>query len=80
MTNRLVTITGFVLNQRDGVHLARIVIICCAADAQRARIHLRDPAGGGALRFADNTWLRVEGGVESGVPFPTLDAPTNPYA
>ena len=76
LTNRLVTITGFVLNQRDGVDLARIVIICCAADAQLARIHLRGPASGGALRFADNTWLRVERRVESGVPIPTLDAVT----
>lgn len=87
LTNRLVTITGFVLNQRDGVDLARIVISCCAADAQLARIHLRGPASGGALRFADNTWLRVESRVESGVPIPTLDAvtvthvdaPANPY-
>ena len=88
LANRLVTITGFVLNERDGVDLARIVIICCAADAQLARIHLRGPAGGGALRFADSTWLRVEGRVESGVPIPALDAvtvtrvdaPANPYA
>jgi uncharacterized repeat protein (TIGR03943 family) len=88
LTNRLVTITGFVLNERDGGDLARIVIICCAADAQLARIHLRGPAGGGAFRFADNTWLRVEGRVESGVPIPTfdavtvtrVDAPANPYA
>ena len=88
LTNRLVTITGFVLNERDGMDLARIVIFCCAADAQLARIHLRGPAGGGALRFADNTWLRVEGRVKSGAPIPTLDAvtvtrvdaPANPYA
>ena len=88
LANRLVTITGFVLNERDGMDLARIVIFCCAADAQLARIHLRGPAGGGALRFADNTWLRVEGRVKSGAPIPTLDAvtvtrvdaPANPYA
>ena len=88
LTNRLVTTTGFVLNERDGVDLARIVIICCAADAQLARIHLRGPAGGGAFRFADNTWLRVEGRAKSGVPIPALDAvtvtrvdaPANPYA
>jgi len=88
LTNRLVTTTGFVLNERDGVDLARIVIICYAADAQLARIHLRGPAGGGAFRFADNTWLRVEGRAESGVPIPALDAvtvtrvdaPANPYA
>ena len=65
LTNRLVTITGFVLNEPGGVDLARIVIICCAADAQLARIHLRDGTVGTALKFADNTWLRVEGQVET---------------
>ncbi len=65
LTNRLITITGFVLNEPGGVDLARIVIICCAADAQLARIHLRDSAGDAALKFADNTWLRVEGQVET---------------
>ncbi len=68
LTNRLVTITGFVLNEAGGVDLARIVIICCAADAQLARIHLRDGAGDTALKFADNTWLRVEGQVETDAP------------
>jgi putative membrane protein len=85
LTNRLVTMTGFVLNERDGMDLARIVIFCCAADAQLARIHLR---GDAVLRLADNTWLRVEGRVKSGAPIPTLDAvtvtrvdaPANPYA
>jgi uncharacterized repeat protein (TIGR03943 family) len=65
LTNRPVTITGFVLNEPGGVDLARIVIICCAADAQLARIHLRGGTGGTALKFADNTWLRVEGQVET---------------
>jgi putative membrane protein len=94
LTNRLVTITGFVLNEPGGADLARIVIICCAADAQLARIHLRDHDGGAALRFADNTWLRVEGEVTPAVrqphsaPIPTLravtvtpvNAPANQYA
>ena len=93
LTNRLVTITGFVLNEPAGMDLARIVIICCAADAQLARIHLRDHDGA-ALRFADNTWLRVEGEVTPAVrqphtaPIPTLravtvtpvNAPANQYA
>lgn len=92
LDNRLVTITGFVLNEPDGADLARIVIICCAADAQLARIHLR--VGDAAFRFADNTWLRVEGQVTpaarqpNAVPIPTLravtvtpiNAPANQYA
>jgi len=94
LTNRLVTVTGFVLNEQGGMDLARIVIICCAADAQLARIHLRDHDGGATLRFTDNTWLRVEGEVTPAVrqphtaPIPTLravavtpvNAPANPYA
>ncbi|HUH72109.1 MAG TPA: TIGR03943 family protein, partial [Mycobacterium sp.] len=86
LTNRLVTISGFVLNEPGGMDLARIVIICCAADAQLARIHLLNRDGGDGFRFADSTWLRVEGFVESDVtpatrqpntaPIPTLRAVT----
>lgn len=93
LTNRQITVTGFVLNEPGGVDLARIVIICCAADAQLARIHLRDHDGA-SPRFADNTWLRVEGEVTPAVrqphppPIPTLRAvtvspvspPANQYA
>jgi uncharacterized repeat protein (TIGR03943 family) len=94
LTNRRITVTGFILNEPGGTDLARIVIICCAADAQLARIHLRDVAGNSVFRFADNTWLRVEGEVSplqrqpNQPPIPTLravtvtpvDAPANPYA
>ena len=55
--------TGFVLNEAQGVDLGRIVIICCAADAQLARIHLRGAAAAQAAGLPDNTWLRVEGEV-----------------
>ncbi len=94
LTNRTISVTGFVLNEAQGVDLGRIVIICCAADAQLARIHLRGPAAGQAAGLADNTWLRVEGEVQPAprqphtVAIPTLqatgvtriDAPPNPYA
>jgi uncharacterized repeat protein (TIGR03943 family) len=94
LTNRSITVTGFVLNEAQGVDLGRIVIICCAADAQLARVHLRGPAAAGAAGLADNTWLRVEGQVTpapwhlGSVAIPTLqatsvtrvDAPANPYA
>ncbi len=94
LTNRLISATGFVLNEPGGIDLARIVIICCAADAQLARIHLRDHDGASSLHFPDNTWLRVEGVVTPAErqphtpPIPTLRAvsvtpvaaPANPYA
>ena len=93
LTNRTITVTGFVLNEAQGVDLGRIVIICCAADAQLARIHLRGPAAAQAAGLPDNTWLRVEGEVIAAprqphsVTIPTLqatavtriDAPANPY-
>jgi uncharacterized repeat protein (TIGR03943 family) len=94
LTNRSITVTGFVLNETQGVDLGRIVIICCAADAQLARIHLGGPAAANAAGLPDNTWLRVEGQVPpvprqpNSVTIPTLrattvariDAPANPYA
>ncbi|OBA57561.1 TIGR03943 family protein [Mycobacterium sp. 1100029.7] len=94
LNNRLITVTGFVLNEPGGVDLARIVIICCAADAQLARIHLRDHDGANTFHFTDNTWVRVEGVVAPfrrqphTAPIPTLQAvsvtpvaaPVNPYA
>jgi uncharacterized repeat protein (TIGR03943 family) len=93
LTNRTITVTGFVLNEAQGVDLGRIVIICCAADAQLARIHLRGPAADGAAGLPDNTWLRVAGKVipaprqQNSAAIPTLqatsvtriDAPANPY-
>lgn len=93
LNNRLITVTGFALNEPGGIDLARIVIICCAADAQLARIHLRDRDGASTFHFPDNTWLRVEGVVIPAErqphtpPIPTLravsvtpvDAPANPY-
>ena len=89
LTNRPITVTGFVLNEAQGVDLGRVVIICCSADAQLARIHLGGPAAAQAAGLPDNTWLRVEGEVKPGQrnSIPTLqattvtriDAPANPY-
>jgi uncharacterized repeat protein (TIGR03943 family) len=91
LTNRPITVIGFVLNEKQGVDLGRIVIICCAADAQLARIHLGGPAVAQAAALPDNTWLRVVGKVTPPPPnsarIPTLqatavtriDAPANPY-
>lgn len=94
LKDRLITVTGFALNEPGGIDLARIVIICCAADAQLARIHLRDRDGASSFHFPDNTWLRVEGVVTPAErqphtpPIPTLRAvsvtpvaaPANPYS
>jgi hypothetical protein len=38
LDGRLITTTGFTMKYADGTYLARIVIICCAADGQPARM------------------------------------------
>ncbi|MDR7292671.1 uncharacterized membrane protein YcgQ (UPF0703/DUF1980 family) [Mycolicibacterium senegalense] len=81
---------------RDGdrTDLARVVIICCAADAQLARVHLSGPAAAELAGYPDNTWIKVEGTVPAGqgdssrstVPTMTVlhvmrtDPPERPYA
>ncbi len=71
-------------NPDGSVDLARIVIICCAADARSIRIHLDRPVRG--------EWLRVRGTVGPSSPdtgnVPTMtatgveqiSAPANTYA
>jgi uncharacterized repeat protein (TIGR03943 family) len=94
LDDRLITVSGFTLKQSDSVDLGRIVLICCAADARLARIHLGGPGAAEAAALADNTWLQVEGKLapmtqdSSGRSTPTLlatlvrqiDPPANAYA
>jgi uncharacterized repeat protein (TIGR03943 family) len=65
LDNRLVTVTGFVTRDDDTTYLGRVVIICCAADAQLARIRLRGPPMA-ATHLTDGTWVRIEGKVPPG--------------
>lgn len=94
LKDRLITVTGFTIKEGDGVDLGRVVIICCAADGQLARLHLGGPAAATAADYPEETWLRVEGTViptpsdVAGLSTPTLtvssvtpvEAPQNPYA
>jgi len=94
LNDRLITVIGFTLPETDGVDLGRVVIICCAADAQLARIHLRGPAASDLKNYPEETWLRVEGTMIPGeangdsTSIPTLrvqaatriEAPANAYA
>jgi uncharacterized repeat protein (TIGR03943 family) len=91
---RLITVTGFSMKESDHIDLARVVIICCAADARLSRIHLGGPGATEVADQPDNTWLQVEGKVPGGQSdstqqtIPTLevsqvvpiDSPANPYA
>jgi hypothetical protein len=45
LDGRLDTVSGFTMKDAVGTDQARVVLVCCAADAQPARIHL---AGGPA--------------------------------
>ena len=91
---RVITITGFTLKYPEGTDLGRVVIVCCAADAQLARIHLSGPAVAEAAGYPEDTWLQVEGTVIPGTSaastnfIPTIavssvtriDKPANTYA
>lgn len=94
LDNRLVTVIGFTLPSDDGVDLARVMLICCAADAQLARVHLGGPEAAELKSYPEQTWLKVEGTVVGGTTdgdstsIPTLEvqtatpieAPANVYA
>jgi putative membrane protein len=91
LDGRFITITGFTMRYPDSTDLARVVIVCCAADAQLARIHL---TGSGVAGYPEDTWLQVEGNVVPGSSQPAtnfiptmavssvkrIDKPANTYA
>lgn len=61
MNDRLLTVTGFTIRDGARIYLGRVVILCCAADAQLARIGLTGPGAARAAALPDGTWVRVEG-------------------
>ncbi|KAB7752208.1 MULTISPECIES: TIGR03943 family putative permease subunit [Mycobacteriaceae] len=65
LEGRTITVTGFTM----GDDLARVVIVCCAADAQLARIHLTGAAG----PHPKDTWLKVQGKVVPGTSNPSTN-------
>jgi uncharacterized repeat protein (TIGR03943 family) len=94
LDGRLVTITGFTMKEDGGVELGRVVIVCCAADAQLAKLHLSGPGAEIANGYPEDTWLSIEatlvpGSATAATRFvPTMkvtavtkiDKPTNTYA
>jgi uncharacterized repeat protein (TIGR03943 family) len=93
LDGRLVTVTGFTMNENGSTSLARVVMICCAADARLERIRLSGPAAPQVAAYPENTWLTVEGKIPAGQSdsagrmIPTMDVfresridpPANPY-
>lgn len=94
LAGRSITLTGFTVHQSGGVDLGRVVIVCCAADAQLARIHLAGPQAPSAAEHPEDTWLKIEGQIVPGsshandgyIPTMTvtsvtpIDKPANTYA
>jgi uncharacterized repeat protein (TIGR03943 family) len=94
LDGRSITLTGFTLHHTEGIDLGRVVIVCCAADAQLARIHLTGPGAAAATGFPDDTWLQILGEIVPGSAkavdgfIPTMsvasvtriDKPANTYA
>jgi uncharacterized repeat protein (TIGR03943 family) len=66
LDDRTITLTGFTVHWQNRVDLGRVVIVCCAADAQLARVHLTGAAADEAAGFPEDTWLRVVGRMEPG--------------
>jgi uncharacterized repeat protein (TIGR03943 family) len=66
LDGRTITLTGFTVARTGGVDLGRVVIVCCAADAQLARVHLSGPAAPGVAGHPDDTWMRVTGVIQPG--------------
>jgi uncharacterized repeat protein (TIGR03943 family) len=66
LDRRLITLAGFTVKYPEGIDLGRVVIVCCAADAQLARIHLSGAAAAEAAGYPEDTWLEVEGSVVPG--------------
>ena len=66
LTDRTVTVTGFTIRDGQQTLLGRIVLLCCAADAQLASAELVGPAAGPAAALPDGSWVRVRGQVPTG--------------
>jgi uncharacterized repeat protein (TIGR03943 family) len=87
LTGDALSLTGFVLAQRPGGFvLARLVITCCAADAQPIEVEVRatSPPPGDAWvtvvgRYAGGDAGRVRLPVLSATSIAAVAQPTNPY-
>lgn len=63
LSGRTITVTGFTFKEGERTDLAKIVIVCCAADAQLARLHMTGPAAASASALPENTWISATGVV-----------------
>lgn len=67
LDDREIAVRGYAVARADGgVDLARIVIICCAADARTAKIKLTGPEATRMTDVGSEQWWRVVGTVIPG--------------
>lgn len=66
LDDRLITVIGFTLRDGQSTDLGRFSVLCCAADARLARVHLEGAGAAEAARYPEYTWVRVEGKVRPG--------------
>jgi uncharacterized repeat protein (TIGR03943 family) len=77
LSGRRVTLSGFLLsNGSGGWYLTRMVITCCAADAQPIKVGLTGTVPGG-LRA--NEWLEVTGGYADRLDEDPVNGQSIPY-
>ena len=63
LEGRRVELTGFVVHADAADYVARLVITCCAADAEPMKVAL---SGGMAGSLPDDQWVRVTGVLRPG--------------
>jgi putative membrane protein len=67
LDDREIAVRGYAMPREDGgVDLARILIICCAADARTTRLHLVGPGTESMRSAGADQWWIVTGVVVSG--------------
>jgi uncharacterized repeat protein (TIGR03943 family) len=73
---RQITLSGFLLAAPSGWYLTRMVITCCAADAQPIKVGLTGTVPSG---LSANEWLEVTGRYSSKVDHDGVNGETIPY-
>ena len=76
LTGRQITLSGFLLAQPGGWYLTRMVITCCAADAQPVKVGLTGSVPHG---LSANEWLEVTGRYTQKADRDGVNGETIPY-
>jgi uncharacterized repeat protein (TIGR03943 family) len=76
LNGRQLTLSGFLLAAPSGWYLTRMVITCCAADAQPVKVGLSGSVPSG---LSANDWLEVTGRYSSKVDHDGVNGESIPY-